>query len=222
LEPYHCFDEVLWRSSHQLVAEPPGFSNLQFPSTAHFIGPLIARLNVPLPDEILNLPRDLPIVYFAMGSSGWPEIVARIIAGFAGKLYRVIAPVKYQLDKQPVQIPDNVLVTDWLLALEVNRLADIAVTHGGHGTVMNACLSGKPVVSVAISPEQFLNLECLVAKGFAIRIPRCSLTPDRLCDSIEKLLADKTAQDKAREYQKVIEEWDNPQHIRSFFCETFG
>ena len=196
-------------------------SNLKFPSTAHFIGPLIARLNMPLPDEILNLPRDLRIVYFAIGSSSWPEIVARIIAGFAGKLYRVIAPVKYQLDKQPVQIPDNVLVTDWLPALEVNRLADMAVTHGGgHGTVMNACLSGKPVVSVAISLEQFLNLECLMAKDFAIS--RCSLIPDRLCDSIEKLRADKTAQDKAREYQKVIEGWDNPQHIRSFFCETVG
>jgi UDP:flavonoid glycosyltransferase YjiC (YdhE family) len=183
---------------------------------------LIARLDVPLPDEVLNLPRDLPIVYFAMGSSGWPQIVARIIAGFAGKPYRVIAPVKYHLDKQSVQVPDNVLVTDWLPALEVNRLADIAVTHGGHGTVMNACLSGKPVVSVAISPEQFLNLEWLAAKGFAVRIPRHRLTPEHLCASIEKLLADKTAQEKARAYQKFIEEWDNPQRTRKFFSETYG
>jgi UDP:flavonoid glycosyltransferase YjiC (YdhE family) len=222
LEPFDSFDEVLWRGSYQLVAEPPGFSALQFPPTAHFIGPLIARLDAPLPEKILNLPRDLPIVYFAMGSSGRPGIAARIVAGFAGKPYRVIAPVKYLLEKQSVQIPDNVLVTDWLPALEANRLADIAVTHGGHGTVMNACLSGKPVVGVAMSPEQLLNLECLAAKGFAIRIPIGSLTAERLCASIDRLLADPSAQARASEYRKVVEEWDTPQHIRRFFCETFG
>jgi len=73
-----------------------------------------------------------------------------------------------------------------------------------------------------MSPEQFLNLENLVKKGFAIRIPKGSLTADRLCHSIDRLLADPVAQEKAREYQKVVEEWDTPQHIRRFFCETFG
>lgn len=221
-EPFRSFDEVLWRSHYQLVAEPPGFSNLQFPPTAHFVGPLIARLNVPLPDEVLNLPKDLPLIYFAMGSSGRPEIVARIIAGFAGKPYRVIAPVKYHLDKHATQIPENVLVTGWLPALEVNRLADIAVTHGGHGTVMNACLAGKPVVGVAMSPEQCLNLECLVAKGFAIRIPKGRLSAEGLCAAIDRLLADPVAQAKGRQYRQVIEEWDDPQHIRRFFREKFG
>lgn len=221
LKPYRCFDDVLWRSSYQLVAEPPGFSDLQFPPTAHFIGPLIARLNTPLPEEILNLPRDLPIVYFAMGSSGQPEIVARIIASFAGKPYRVIAPVKHLLEKRSVHIPNNVLVTG-LLPYKANLLADISVIHGGIGTVMTACLAGKPVVGVAMSPEQFLNLECLVSKGLAIRISQESLTAERLCHSIERLLADTTAQEKAREYQKVVEEWDTPQHIRKFFCEKFG
>jgi len=221
VEPFDSFDDLLWGSNYQLVAEPPGFSDLQFPPTAHFIGPLIARLDVPLPEEVLNLPRDLPIVYFAMGSSGQPGIVARILAAFAGKPYRVIAPVKHLLGKQPVPIPDNVLVTG-LLPYKANLLADLSVIHGGIGTVMTACLAGKPVVGVAMSPEQFLNLEMMVAKGFAIRIPQGSLTAERLCDSIERLLADPTAQAKAREYRKVMEAWDTPQHIHSFFCETFG
>jgi UDP:flavonoid glycosyltransferase YjiC (YdhE family) len=73
-----------------------------------------------------------------------------------------------------------------------------------------------------MSPEQYINLENLAQKGFAIRIPQGSLTADRLCDSIERLLADPLAQKKAREYQKVVEEWDTTQHIRKFFGETFG
>jgi len=222
LEPFRCVEDLFWRGYDLLTAEPPGFSDLPLPPNAHLIGPLITRLNVPLPDEALNLPRDLPIVYFAMGSSGQADVIARIIAGFAGKPYRVIAPVKNLLDKRSVQIPDNVLVTGWLPAHKANLLADISVIHGGIGTIMTACLAGKPVVGVAMSPEQFLNLENLVKKGFAIRIPKGSLTADRLCHSIDRLLADPVAQEKAREYQKVVEEWDTPQHIRRFFCETFG
>jgi UDP:flavonoid glycosyltransferase YjiC (YdhE family) len=222
LEPFQCVEDLFMHGYHLLKAEPPGFSDLDFPSHAHCIGPLIARLDVPLPDEVINLPRDLPIVYLAMGSSGRADIIARIIAGFAGKPYRVIAPVKKLLDKQSIKIPNNVLVTDWLPAHKANLLADLSVIHGGIGTIMTACLAGKPVVGVAMSPEQFINLENLVRKGFAIRIPSGSLTSNRLRDSIEKLLADKTAQAKAREYQKVINVWDTPQHVHNFFYETFG
>lgn len=221
LEPFRSFDDVLWGSDYQLVAEPPGFSALQFPPTSHFIGPLIARLDTPLPEEIINLPRDLPLIYFAMGSSGQPGIVARILAGFAGKPYRVIAPVKHLLGNRRVRIPDNVHVTG-LLPYKANLMADLSVIHGGIGTVMTACLAGKPVVGVAMSPEQFLNIEMMVAKGFAIRIPQGSLTAERLCNSIDRLLADSTAQARASEYRKVVEAWDTPQHIRNFFCETFG
>lgn len=222
LEPFRCVEHMFWRGYDLLTAEPPGFSDIPLPTHAHLIGPLITRLNMPLPDEVLNLPRDLPIVYFAMGSSGRADVIAHIIAGFAGKPYRVIAPVKHLLDKPPIQIPENVFVTGWLPAHKVNPLADISVIHGGIGTIMTACLAGKPIVGVAMSPEQLINLENLVQKGFAIRIPKGSLTPDRLYHAIERLLADPVAQEKAREYQKVVEEWDTPQHIRRFFCERFG
>jgi UDP:flavonoid glycosyltransferase YjiC (YdhE family) len=224
LKPWSRAEDVLWQGFHLLVVEPPGFSQIPLPPDAHFVGPLIARLDAPLPQEVLDLPRDRPIVYFAMGSSGRPDIIANIIEGFAGKPYRVIAPVKNLLkkEKRSVRIPENVLVTDWLPAHKANLLADISVIHGGIGTVMNACLAGKPAVGVAMSPEQFINLENLVHQGFAIRISQSRLNASSLCGAIEQLLADPTAQEKAQEYQKFIEAWDTPEHLRKFFCETFG
>jgi len=222
VKPFRCAEDVLWQDYHLLVVEPPGFSTIPLPPKAHFVGPLIARLDMPLPEEVLNLPRDRPIIYFAMGSSGRADIIANIIAGLAGKPYRVIAPVKNLLEKRHVQIPENVIVTDWLPAHKANLLADISVIHGGIGTVMNACLAGKPAVGVAMSPEQFINLENLVHQGFAIRLSQSRLSAASLCQAVEKLLADPVAQEKAREYQQVVAAWDTPQHLRSFFGETFG
>jgi hypothetical protein len=73
---------------------------------------------------------------------------------------------------------------------------------------------------VLISPERFINLEGL-AKGFAIH-PKRQFDSERLYNAIEHLLADPVAQKKASDYQKVVAEWDTPQHIRKFFRERFG
>ena len=130
-----------WRGDITLVAEPPGFSGVTLPPDHFFIGPLIPQDEFPLPEAIANLPRDKPLVYFSMGSSGARQIVARIVESFEGKPYRVIAPVKFQLDQLPnVRVPSNVFVTDWVPALQVNKMAAIAVIHGGMGTGLRRCV----------------------------------------------------------------------------------
>jgi UDP:flavonoid glycosyltransferase YjiC (YdhE family) len=212
-----------FEGDYPLLTEPPEFAGLSgLPPRYRYIGPLIARLDAPIPDEVANLPRDKPIVWFAMGSSGAPDIVAGIIEGFRGRPYRVIAPVRSLIKKLNVNAPPNVITTDLLPAHKVNPMADISVIHGGIGTVMTACLSGTPVVGVGMQPEQEANLECLVRKGFAIRIRKKRLTPQRVLDAVDRLLGDAEARRKAREFQRIVEQWDGPANAARFFRETFG
>jgi len=220
LKPFKAM-ESLWEGDYNLLAEPEEFCELELPPTYHYIGPLIGRLDSPIPEDILNLPKDKPIIYFAMGSSGQPEVIAKIVEGFAGKPYRVIAPVKSLLRNLDVKVPSNVIVTDWLPAHKVNPMADISVIHGGIGTVMTACLAGTPVVGVSMQPEQEFNIDCLVRKGFAIRIRRKRFTPEKLSSAIDRLLADKETQRKAKEFQKVIQRYDDLSLIINFFKSTF-
>ncbi|MCD4782898.1 MAG: hypothetical protein K8T10_03595 [Candidatus Eremiobacteraeota bacterium] len=213
----------LWEGDYTLMAEPPEFSDLtDFPPNYHFIGPLLGKLSYDIPEEILNMPKDKPVIYFAMGSSGTPEIVAKIIEGFGERPYTVIAPVKGLLEKMDVKIPENVIATGWIPAHKVNPMADISVIHGGIGTVMTACLSGTPVVGVGMQPEQEANIECLVRKGFAIRIKKLRVTPGKILDAVDKLLGDEEAKKKAKEFQEIIEKWDGPEKKREFFVKTFG
>jgi len=213
--------ERLWEGDYNLLAEPKEFCELELPQTYRYIGPLIGRLDSPIPEDILNMPKDMPIVYFAMGSSGQPKVIAKIVEGFAGKPYRVIAPVKRLLRNLDVNIPSNVIATDWLPAHKVNPMADISVIHGGIGTVMTACLAGTPVIGISMQPEQEFNIDCLVRKGFALRIRRNSFTPEKLSNAIDKLLGDKEAQRKAKEFQKVIQKADDPSFIVNFFKSAF-
>jgi len=220
LEPLRTM-ERLWEGDYNLLAEPPGFCELPLPPTYRYIGPLIGRLDAPIPDEILRMPRGRPILYFAMGSSGQPKVIARIVESFRDKPYRVIAPVKRHLANVKVSAPPNVIVTDWLPAHKVNPLADLSIIHGGIGTLMTACLAGTPIVGVSMQPEQEANVDCLVRKGFAIRIRKNRLTPEGLAEAIDRLLADQEAHRKAKEFQQVVQAWDDPSHTLRFFEETF-
>lgn len=211
------------RGDETLVAEPAEFSSVKLPPHYYFTGPLIARQDFPLPVEITQLPHDQPLIYFAMGSSGTPEIVAHIIESFEGKPYRVIAPVKFQLDKVPgVKIPSNVMVTDWLPALEVNRLADLSVIHGGIGTVMTAAYAGKPVVGIGMQPEQDANIACLVRKGFALRVPKSKDPSRRVQEAIQALLDNEEAKRRAEAFARIMEQWDGPQMAAELLLEKFG
>ena len=89
-------------------------------------------------------------------------------------------------------------------------MADLAVIHGGIGTVMSAALAGKPVVGVSMRMEQVANLACLDRLGFAIQVSK-SKGPSRLVQAaIHKLLQDKRANAKAAVFAKVAAQWEGP------------
>lgn len=222
LKEFNNFIELL-EGDYTLLADIPEWVNLpKVRSHLQHIGPLPLRLNRKIPKEIEEMPRDKPIVYFAMGSSGKPKIIADIISGFKDKPYRVIAPVESHIKNMNIEIPQNVIVTGFLPAHKVNPMADISVIHGGQNTVMNACLSGTPIVGVGMHAEQQANLDACVRKGFAIRLNKKRVTTENVLKSIDKLLNDKTAKEKVTEFQAQLKMWDGPKNATKFLYEKFG
>lgn len=201
------------------VPEMTGIKDLLPPY--HYIGPILSETGGEVPEQIKNLSRDKPIIYFAMGSSGNPQIIQEILEGFSRKPYHVIAPVNAQIRGLPVNVPENVIVTGWIPALKVNPLADISVIHGGQGTVYTACASGTPVVGVGMQPEQEANLECLVRKGIAIRIRKRRLTASGVLTAIDRLLHDTEARRKAQAFREIVKSWNGAENAAKILAEKF-
>jgi UDP:flavonoid glycosyltransferase YjiC (YdhE family) len=130
--------------------------------------------------------------------------------------------VKTHIEPFHIDIPPNVLVTDFVPAHKVNPLADISVIHGGQNTVMQACLSGTPIVGVGMHPEQQANLDACVRKGFAVRISKRKATASAILAAIDKLLNNEKAKQEVVKFQKQLEKWDAPQNAAQFLHETFG
>jgi UDP:flavonoid glycosyltransferase YjiC (YdhE family) len=222
LKGFNNFIEVL-EGDYTLLADIPEWVGLsRVRPNLHFIGPLPFRLDGEIPEQIVEMQKDKPIVYFAMGSSGKPGLIVDIIEGFRNKPYRVIAPVESHLKDMNVDIPSNMIVTGFLPAHKVNPLADISVIHGGQNTVMNACLSGTPIVGVGMHPEQQANLDACVRKGFAIRLSKRTVTAPAVLDAIDTMLHNKKAKEEVVKFQQELMQWDAPANAAKFLCDSFG
>ncbi len=216
----------IYQGDFNLVASAPEITGVdELPPRWQYVGPIFAKLQGEVPDEIIHMQKDQPVIYFAMGSSANRDILVKVLQSFKGMPYRVICPMKFHLDQLQVEIPDNVYLYDWLPAHKVNPMVDMAILHGGEGTVQTACMSGKPFVGIGLQPEQEANIDYCVKFGNALRMKRRDITPANLSQAIEQALNSPNLKVKAMEMKKILEKYNGPQNVADFiinqiFVET--
>lgn len=199
LPGYKTIPDV-WSGQYNFAAEHPLLRpTTPLPSSWQFCDPIFARLDNEIPHGVKEFIESskLPVIYFAMGTSANKKVLMKVLESFRGLPVSVVAPIATYLEPDD-QVPENVLVTDWLPALEVSRLVDAAVTHGGAGTVQTSCEAGIPFVGVGMQPEQDINIEAVARYGAAIRLSRRRLTNQTLQKAIKKIVNDPSFKAKAR------------------------
>jgi len=183
----------LWTGDYTLVSDLKEALSIpakyDFPEK-NYIGPLLANLEIPLEDEIKNhLNRPGPKIYFAMGSSGNKELYLRILSTLARTNYNVIAAYTNILNEDELpSVEDNILIKKHIPAEAVNKRVDLAILHGGQGTIYTAAYSGKPMVGIPMQFEQQYNIDILVRNGSAIRISKRFFSEKELLNAIESVL----------------------------------
>lgn len=213
----------IYEGDFNLVTDIPELTGVkELPENWHYIGPIFAHLEGEVPSELQNLSHAQPVIYCAMGSSANRDILKTVIESFENTPYTVIAPIKAHARDHNITIPKNVLVYDWLPAPKINHLADIAVIHGGQGTVQTACAAGTPFIGIGLQPEQESNIDVIVRHGSAIRIRKRRLSRDSLLIAIEQLLNNPSAQQKAKEIQKLFMEWNGTKNATEFLKQEFS
>lgn len=139
-----------------------------------YTGPIFAHLDEPMPFKVYEIFNRKGLnVFCSFGSSGFSETLKETVSAL-----REIEGVNIICATTTICTPqelgpetDNFFATSFLPAHLVNELADIAVIHGGQGTVQTAVWSGTPVVGIGFQGEQQANLDGIAKAGMAIRIP---------------------------------------------------
>lgn len=174
------------KSDYFLVNDLPIFYHTElYDSNVIFTGPVYANENQKeIKDQeilkILDNTNTRKKFFCTLGTSGSKEELLEIVKMFnspwgmecSGIILSPpsICPLK---ESQQLLNNKNVYITDkFVSAKDIVKKVDLAICHGGQGTLQTAITSAIPIVGVATQPEQKINLEHLESFGSAIRIPK--------------------------------------------------
>jgi MGT family glycosyltransferase len=123
-----------------------------------------------LPDQ------DTPLIYMTFGTVTANEGRSRQIFDASVKAVAdlpITVLVTTGKDAPPdliENVPDNVVVRDFVDQAEVLAFAEVMVCHGGSGTVLGGLEAGVPMIIVPMFADQPDNARCLEAVGLSTTI----------------------------------------------------
>jgi len=117
----------------------------RWPPGVEITGPM--TFEVPHPDIELP-PGDAPLVLIAPSTAhdSGNRLVRTALKALADEPVRVVATTNRVVPQEPIEVPANAVLVDWLSYSQLMPAASLVVSHGGHGTVCRALAAGTPVL----------------------------------------------------------------------------
>jgi MGT family glycosyltransferase len=169
-----------------------------WPSHVHVVGPLMWE---PPATEVELPAGDDPLVLIAPSTSQDPQhrLLRAALHGLADAPVRVLATWNRRLPPEPLPVPANVRLVDWVSYTQTMPHCDAVVCHAGHGTLVRALASGCAVVACPVAGDMNENAARLDWAGAGVRLPRRFIAPRPLRLAVERALSEPSIRARARE-----------------------
>jgi UDP:flavonoid glycosyltransferase YjiC (YdhE family) len=184
----------------------------RWPPGTEVVGPLLWE--PPFEGEAETPPGNGPLVLVAPSTSQDPEhrLLRAAVLGLADMPVRVLATTNRRPLAEPLAVPANARVVDWLSYARTMPRCDVVVCHGGHGTVARALASGCVVVVVPAAGDMAENAARVDWARVGIRVPRRMCTPRAIRLAVGRALAKPALRRRAREMSDWAASHDAPSH----------
>ena len=188
------------------------FPALEYPRTAEpateIIGPLIWE---PPTKPVALPPGGGPLVLVAPSTAQDPEhkLLRASIRGIGAlEGVRVLATWNRRPLSQPIELPANVTLVEWISYAQTMSHCDVVINHGGHGTLARILASGAVPVVIPAGGDQAENAARVTWAGAGLRVAPRLASPRAIRLATEKALREPSLRAKARRFEAWYEEHD--------------
>jgi MGT family glycosyltransferase len=169
-----------------------------WPPEVRIVGPLIWE---PPFGEVEPPPGDEPLVLIAPSTAQDPDhrLLRAALLGLAGEPVRVLAATNRKPVTDPVKVPDNARLVEWVSYSRAMPRSALVISHAGHGTVARALESGCPVLAVPHSGDMGENAARIDWAGVGVRLPWRLQSPVTLRLAVRRVLREPAFRRRAGE-----------------------
>jgi MGT family glycosyltransferase len=134
-----------------------------------------------------------PVVYISLGTivKGAKKFFQQCIEAFRDEPVNVIISTGKTFDAQKLKnIPSNVQIYPSVPQIEVLRMADVFVTHGGMNSISEALVYGVPMIVIPFMTDQPVNARQVETLGLGKRMDYQTLNSQSLKETVLSVLSD--------------------------------
>jgi MGT family glycosyltransferase len=185
------------------------FPQLEYPRAAwqpwqRVVGPLMWEQPY---HEVEPPAGDAPLVLVAPSTSQDPDqrMLRAALAGLADQPVRVLATYNRRLPPEPIAVPANAQLVEWVSYAKTMPLCDVVVCHAGHGTVARSLASGVPLVACPAAGDMGENASRVAWAGVGVPLPRRLVSARGVRLAVQRVLSDGRYAERAR----ALAEWSH-------------
>jgi UDP:flavonoid glycosyltransferase YjiC (YdhE family) len=182
----------------------------RWPPGVEVTGPL--SFEVPHP-EIELPPGEEPLVLVAPSTAHdlGNRLVRTALAALAEEPVRVAATTNRVIPREPIEVPGNAVLVEWLSYSQLMPAASLVISHGGHGTVARALSAGTPLLVSPVAGDMSETAMRVAWAGAGLSLPWRLCRPGPLRWAARRILADASFADRAAEFAAWAEANDGAQ-----------
>ena len=178
----------------------------EFPEEQYkFLGPSIYERQA---EDFAYKKGDRPLVYISLGTvlKGAVSFFQNCVDAFRDENVDVIISVGKQFNIRKLKnVPENVFIYPSVPQLEVLKVADVFVTHGGMNSVSEALVYGTPMVVIPFVSDQPVNARCIEKLGVGKKIEYSDVNQKTLKELAFSIIGDDEIKDNIEKVQQMIE-----------------
>ena len=150
-----------------------------------------------------------PVVYISLGTviKGAVSFFQNCLEAFRDANIDVIISVGKKFDSRKLKnIPSNIYIYNSVPQLEVLKMADVFVTHGGMNSISEALVYGTPMVVIPFVSDQPVNARCIEKLGVGRRLEYLDVNKNTLKEYVLSVLLDADIKGNITKVQKLIQQ----------------
>jgi UDP:flavonoid glycosyltransferase YjiC (YdhE family) len=131
------------------------------------------------------------LVLVAPSTSQDPEqkMLRASLEGLADQPVRVLATYNRRLPPEPIEVPPNARLVEWVSYAKTMPRCDVVVCHAGHGTVARSLASGVPLVACPAAGDMGENASRIAWAGVGVPLPRRLVTSRGVRVAVRRVLS---------------------------------
>ncbi|MCW5600947.1 glycosyltransferase [Nitrosomonas sp.] len=189
------------------------------PAHHHYIGPVLWSTQVPLPVWWHDLPRDKPVVFLTLGSSGPVGLLPTLLNVLSQFPVTVIVATagKIELAAKPA----NAYFSNYLPMDIATQRSQLLICNGGSLATYQALACGVPVIGLCCNMDQLLNMSALERLGAGLMLRASEANYTSLMKACTKMDSPVYAQ-AAKKMSQVLKKTDSLCRFRGIIGKIFN